>query len=422
MTTQIALDLPPTVGSADRLNGVVYDLRGPVNDRADHLERLGHQILRLNIGDPAPFGFQPPEAILTALHEALPTAHGYSHALGLPAARRSLERHYALREGWPGAHIDSILVGNGVSELVGLTLQALLNTGDEVLIPAPDYPLWTASTVLNGGIAVPYPCDEKDGWQPDLEALEGLVTSRTRAIVLINPNNPTGAVYTREILHGITAIARRHGLLLMSDEIYDRVVYPGYEHISLATIAHDQPCLTFGGLSKTHRIAGYRAGWVVATGFARTDPFVPGLRRLASLRMCSSVPAQHAIGAALDHDSSLEELVSPGGRLFEQRATAIRELSDIPGVTCHEPGGGLYVFPRLDAEVHPIADDEHFALEFLEAEHVLVAPGGAFNWPRPDHLRIAFLPQEPVLSEAIGRLRRFLTTRSQTPRTIRSCP
>lgn len=405
------------IGSSSRLEGVLYDLRGPVQERAAQLEAQGHEILRLNIGNPAPFGFEAPEAVTRALSEVLPTAHGYSDSLGLPEAREAIAEHYAQRAGFPTVPLENVLVGNGVSELVGLTLQALLEPGDEVLIPSPDYPLWTASTVLAGGVPVHYRCDEATGWQPDVEAMAAQITARTRAIVIINPNNPTGAVYTRDTLSQIVELARRNRLVLLSDEIYDRVVYPGYTHHSTAQVAPDQPCITFAGLSKTHRVAGYRAGWIVATGFSPTDSYLGGLRLLASMRMCASVPAQHAITAALRDDHTLPALLEPGGRLFEQRRITLDALADIPGISCHAPGGGLYVFPRLDPEQIPINDDERLVLDILEATHVLFAHGTAFNRTTPDHLRIAFLPQASTLGGAIKALGEFLSSYTQTPHT-----
>ncbi|WP_420751341.1 pyridoxal phosphate-dependent aminotransferase [Rhodococcus sp. O3] len=416
MTTQKTPPASPlTVSSSSRLDGVLYDLRGPVHERAAELERRGQEVLRLNIGNPAPFGFEAPEVVLAALRDSLPHAHGYSESQGLGSAREAIQDHYAARPGFPVAGIDDILIGNGVSELVTLTLQALLEPGDEVLIPSPDYPLWTASTVLAGGVPRHYRCDETAGWEPDTEELELLVTSRTRAIVVINPNNPTGAVYSRRTLDAIAAVADRHGLLLLSDEIYDRIVYPGHVHVSTAQVAPTHPCITFSGLSKTSRVAGYRAGWVVATGFDPDDGYLTGLRLLASMRMCASVPAQHAIAAALRHDDTIATLRIPGGRLYEQRALTVRLLQEIPGVTCHEPGGGLYAFPRIDPHVHDIVDDEQLVLDFLEAEHVLLVHGRAFNWARPDHLRIAFLPRPPVLADAMERFARFLVGYRQHP-------
>jgi alanine-synthesizing transaminase len=396
------------IGRSSRLEGVLYDLRGPVAERAAELEKRGESILRLNIGNPAPFGFEAPSAIVEALRSALPHAHGYSESAGLPETREAISAHYGLRPGFPALAIDDITVGNGVSELVGLTLQALLEPGDEVLIPSPDYPLWTASTVLAGGRAVHYPCVEADGWTPDLAAMEALIGPRTAAIVVINPNNPTGAVYGRAVLEQIAELARRHGLLLLSDEIYDRVVYPGSVHISTAQVAPDVPCVTFAGLSKTHRVAGYRAAWMTATGFHHDDPFLSGVRLLASMRMCASVPAQHAITAALTHDSSLDDLVAPGGRLTRQRDAALDALDAIPGVDTQVAGGGLYLFPRLDPEAHGIVDDEQLVLDFLDAERILLVHGRAFNLQTPDHLRIAFLPEADVLTDALRRLGAFL--------------
>ncbi|WNB89208.1 pyridoxal phosphate-dependent aminotransferase [Glutamicibacter protophormiae] len=404
------------IGASSRLDGVLYDLRGPVHERASELEAEGQEILRLNIGNPAPFGFEAPEAIVEALRGSLPDSHGYSDSQGLPEAREAIVEHYRERVGFPVLAIGNVLIGNGVSELVGLSLQALLEPGDEVLIPSPDYPLWTASTVFAGGTPVPYPCDEAQGWEPDVEAMAGLITPRTRAIVVINPNNPTGAVYSRAVLEGIAGLARRHGLVLLSDEIYDRIVYPGHVHVSTAQAAHDQPVLTFAGLSKTHRVAGFRAAWVAATGFSPTDGYLGGLRLLASMRMCASVPSQHAITAALRHDDSLRGLLVPGGRLHDQMKVTVEALRAIPGVTVHEPGGALYVFARLDTEVHPIIDDEQLVLDFLEAEHVLIVHGRAFNWQRPDHVRLAFLPEQGTLRDVIARFGSFLDSYEQRPR------
>ena len=397
------------IGRSSRLEGVLYDLRGPVAARAAELERRGESILRLNIGNPAPFGFEAPDAIVEALRSALPDAHGYSESAGLPETREAISAHYAARPGFPVLGIDDITVGNGVSELVGLTLQALLEPGDEVLIPSPDYPLWTASTVLAGGRALHYPCVEADGWMPDLAAMEAMIGPRTAAIVVINPNNPTGAVYSREVLEHIAEFARRHRLLLLSDEIYDRVVYPGFTHLSLAQVAPDVPCVTFAGLSKTHRVAGYRAAWMTTTGFAPDDPFLSGVRLLASMRMCASVPAQHAITAALTHDTSLDALVAPTGRLTVQRDAALAALEAIPGVRTQQAGGGLYLFPRLDPEVYRIDDDERLVLDLLDAERILLVQGTAFNWFSPDHLRIAFLPETEVLTDALQRFGSFLS-------------
>lgn len=397
------------VGRSSRLEGVLYDLRGPVAERAAELEKRGEPILRLNIGNPAPFGFEAPPAIVDALRAALPHAHGYSESAGLPETREAIGAHYALRPGFPALGIEDITVGNGVSELVGLTLQALLEPGDEVLIPSPDYPLWTASTVLAGGRAVHYPCVESDGWTPDISAMESLIGPRTAAIVVINPNNPTGAVYGRAVLEQIAELARRHGLLLLSDEIYDRVVFPGFAHVSTAQVAPDVPCVTFAGLSKTHRVAGYRAAWMTATGFRDDDPFLSGVRLLASMRMCASVPAQHAITAALTQDSSLADLVAPDGRLTRQRDAAFGALDAIPGVDTQAAGGGLYLFPRLDPEVHAIRDDEQLVLDFLDAERILLVHGRAFNLHTPDHVRIAFLPEVDVLTDALRRLGAFLS-------------
>ncbi|KJL20421.1 Glutamate-pyruvate aminotransferase AlaA [Microbacterium oxydans] len=377
------------------------------------MEADGHQIVRLNIGNPAPFGFEAPEVIVDSLRGSLSLSHGYSESQGLTEAREAIRDHYLDRAGFSELAIEDILIGNGVSELIGLALQALIEPGDEVLIPMPDFPLWTSATVLAGGVPVSYPCREDVGWEPDLEQLEALVTVRTKALVVINPNNPTGAVYGRSVLEGIVRLAQQHGLLLLSDEIYDRIVYPGHTHINTAAVAAGHPCLTFGGLSKTHRVAGFRSGWVAATGFPRRDAYLAGLRMLASMRICASVPSQRAIVPALKEDDSLAALLRPGGRLHDQMKAATHALRAIPGVTVHEPGGALYLFPRLDVDRFGVIDDERLVRDFLEREHVLLAHGRAFNWAEPDHLRLTVLPPQDVLRDVIGRLGRFLDGYSQ---------
>jgi alanine-synthesizing transaminase len=398
---------------SDKLLGVAYDVRGPLLDEAARMEAEGHRILKLNIGNPAPFGFEAPDEILQAVTRNLPTAQGYSESKGLYSARTAVEQYYQLH-GLDTVHVDDIYLGNGVSELISMTLQALLNDGDEVLIPAPDYPLWTATTSLCGGKAVHYRCDESADWLPDLEDLAGKVTDRTKALVVINPNNPTGAVYPREMLEALAEFARQHDLVVLADEIYDKILYDGNTHTVLASLAPDVFCLTFGGLSKSYRVAGFRAGWVVVSGpKEHAQSYIAGLTVLANMRLCPNVPSQHAIQTALGGYQSINELILPGGRLLAQRDKAWELLNAIPGVSCTKPKGALYVFPRLDPEVYPIVDDERLALDLLRAEKILVTHGRGFNWPAPDHLRIVTLPSVEILEDAITRFGEFLSTYSQ---------
>lgn len=398
------------ITQSSKLAGVRYDVRGPILQEAERLEREGHQILKLNIGNPAPFGFDAPPEIVEEMQRMLPAAQGYSDSRGVLPAREAVVQHY-LEEGFTDITPDDVLLGNGVSELISLVLQALVSPGEEILIPAPDYPLWTAQVTLTGGRAVHYPCDEDNGWMPDLDAIEALITERTKGIVLINPNNPTGAVYSAELVRGFAQLAERHGLVLMADEIYDRILYDGAQHEFAALHVADTLCLTFGGLSKVQRVAGYRSGWVVASGNREiAADFLEGLTLLANMRMCANVPAQYAIPVALTAEASIEELCAPGGRLREQRDAAHRLLNDIPGVDCVVPGGAMYLFPRLDPARYPINDDQHFVIELLRATHVLVTNGRGFNLPTPDHLRFVTLPTVPVLSEAISRIAGYLDT------------
>lgn len=408
------------ITQSSKLAGVRYDVRGPILQEAERLERAGETVLKLNIGNPAPFGFDAPPEIVDELRRILPAAQGYSDSRGVLPAREAVARHYTelgVGEGSGGVAPDDVYLGNGVSELISLVLQALVSPGDEILVPTPDYPLWTAQVTLSGGRAVHYPCDEGNGWMPDLEAIEALVTPRTKGIVLINPNNPTGAVYSAELVRGFAALAERHGLVLMSDEIYDRILYDGAVHEHAALHVAETLCLTFGGLSKTQRVAGFRSGWLVASGNrAVARDFLEGLTLLANMRMCANVPAQYAIPVALSGasgaaaESSIGALCAPGGRLREQRDAAHRLLSAIPGVSCELPGGAMYLFPRLDPEAYPIDDDQHFVIELLRATRVLVTNGRGFNLPTPDHLRFVSLPEVPVLTEAIGRIAEYLET------------
>jgi alanine-synthesizing transaminase len=393
---------------SSKLAGVSYEIRGPVTEYANELEQAGHSVLRLNTGNPALFGFEAPEEILQDIIRNLPNAHGYSDSRGILPARRAVVQRYQ-NLGLPDVGIDDVFLGNGVSELVTMAVQALLEDGDEVLIPAPDFPLWTAVTSLAGGRAVHYLCDEGADWLPDLADMAAKITDRTRAVVIINPNNPTGAVYPRALLEGILDLARRHHLLVFADEIYDKILYDDAVHYCAAALAPDVFCLTFGGLSKSYRVAGFRSGWLVISGpkqHARN--YIEGLATLAGTRLCANVPGQYAIQAALGGRQSIADLVLPGGRLHEQRDHAWERLNEIPGVSCVKPKGALYAFPRLDPAVHAIHDDEKFVLDLLLREKIQVVQGTGFSWPHPDHFRILTLPRVDDLDAAIGRIGRFL--------------
>ncbi|MEJ1156450.1 pyridoxal phosphate-dependent aminotransferase [Microbacterium marmarense] len=397
-----------------KLKDVLYEIRGQALVAADRLEADGHTILKLNTGNPATFGFEAPFQIVRDMIDAVPQAHGYSDSRGIMSARRAVVSRYEEDPTFPSFDPDDVYLGNGVSELITMVMQALLDEGDEVLIPAPDYPLWTAMTSLGGGTPVHYVCDEENGWQPDLEDIRSKITPRTKAIVVINPNNPTGAVYTREILEGIADIAREHSLLVLSDEIYDRILFDDAVHIPMASVAPDLLVLTFNGLSKTYRVAGYRSGWLVITGpKAHAAGFIEGVTLLASTRLCPNVPAQFAVQAALSGVQSIDALIAPTGRLHEQRDAAWKTLESIPGVSCVKPQGALYAFPRFDPNVHEIHDDAKFVYDFLIAEHVLLVQGTGFNWASPDHVRIVTLPEARVLTEAIERLGNFLASYKQ---------
>lgn len=403
-----------TFAQSSKLQDVLYEIRGPVHAHAARLEAEGHRILKLNIGNPAPFGFEAPDVIMRDMIQALPYAQGYSDSQGILPARRAVVTRYELVEGFPRFDVDDVYLGNGVSELITMTLQALLDNGDEVLIPSPDYPLWTASTSLAGGTPVHYLCDETQGWQPDIADLESKITERTKALVVINPNNPTGAVYSQEVLTRMVNLAREYQLLLLADEIYDKILYDDAKHINVASLAHDMLCLTFNGLSKAYRVAGYRAGWLAITGPKdHAGSFIEGINLLANMRLCPNVPAQHAIQVALGGHQSIDDLVLPGGRLLEQRDVAWEKLNAIPGVSCVKPEGALYAFPRLDPEVYDVADDEQLVLDLLLQEKILVTQGTGFNWPAPDHLRIVTLPWSRDLAAAIDRLGNFLVSYRQ---------
>ncbi|TXT26818.1 MAG: alanine-synthesizing transaminase [Gallionellaceae bacterium] len=391
-----------------KLANVCYDIRGPVMARARQMEEEGHRIIKLNIGNLAPFGFDAPEEIQQDVIRNLPDASGYSDSKGLFAPRKAI-MHYCQQKKISGVGLEDIFLGNGASELIVMAMQGLLNTGDEVLIPAPDYPLWTAAVTLAGGAPRHYLCDEQNGWMPDLDDIRRKITSNTRAIVIINPNNPTGALYSDELLLEIIEIARQNQLIVFSDEIYDKMLYDGATHTSIASLADDVLFVTMNGLSKNYRACGYRSGWMIVSGAKkRAQDYLDGLTILASMRLCSNVPGQFAIQTALGGYQSIDDLVAPGGRLCRQRDLAHALLTAIPGVTCVKPKAALYLFPRLDPKMYPIEDDQKFILELLETEKVLVVQGSGFNWPHPDHFRVVFLPNADDLTEAVGRIARFL--------------
>ncbi|MEO6020965.1 MAG: pyridoxal phosphate-dependent aminotransferase [Knoellia sp.] len=398
-----------------KLQHVRYDVRGPILVEAQRLEAEGHKILKLNIGNTAPFGFEAPEAIVADMIHNLPDAQGYTDSRGIYSARTAVAQYYQ-SHGLTETVVDDVYIGNGVSELISMVLQAFVDDGNEILIPAPDYPLWTGAVSLSGGTPVHYRCDEENGWNPDLDDIESKITPNTHALVVINPNNPTGAVYSEEIVKGLVDIARRHDLVLMADEIYEKILYtteavtPVHHHV--ATYAEDDVlCLTFSGLSKAYRVCGYRAGWVMVSGPKHlAESFLEGLTLLANMRMCANVPAQHAIQTALGGYQSINELIVPGGRFFEQIKLANTLLNEIPGVSCVEPQGALYCFPKLDPELYPIEDDEKFVIDLLRAKKILVTHGTGFNWFEPDHFRLVTLPDTEVLTEAIGRIAEYLET------------
>ncbi len=396
------------VHKSQKLANVCYDIRGPVLEHAKKMEDEGHRIIKLNIGNPAPFGFFAPDEIIEDVIVNLPSASGYSDSKGLFAARKSI-MHYAQEKQLPNVSMDDIIIGNGVSELIVMAMQALLDNGDEVLVPAPDYPLWTAAVSLAGGKALHYVCDEEQGWFPSIDDIRAKITPNTRAIVVINPNNPTGAVYPPALLQQIVDLARQHQLIIYADEIYDKVLYDEVKHTSIASLAPDLLVVTFNGLSKNYRACGYRAGWMILCGEKKhARDYIEGLNMLASMRLCANVPAQFAIQTALGGYQSIDDLVAPSGRLARQRDLAHKLLTDIPGVTCVKPQGALYLFPRLDPKIYPISDDQQFILELLQEEKVLLVQGSGFNWIAPDHFRVVFLPNSDDLIEAIGRIARFL--------------
>jgi len=391
-----------------KLANVCYDIRGPVLQRAKAMEEEGQRVIKLNIGNLAPFGFDTPDEVRRDVIVNLPHASGYSDSLGLFAARKAIMQ-YTQEKGIAGVQLDDVYVGNGVSELIVMAMQGLLDDGDEVLVPAPDYPLWTAAVSLAGGRARHYLCDEGADWLPDVDDIRAKVSERTRGIVLINPNNPTGALYPPELLESVIEVARQHELIVFADEIYDKTLYDGATHTSIASLADDVLFVTMNGLSKNYRACGYRAGWMVVSGDKRhARDYLDGLNILASMRLCANVPGQFAVQTALGGYQSINDLVGPGGRLRRQRDLAHRLVTEIPGVTCVKPKAALYLFPRLDPKMYPIEDDQQFVLELLEEEKVLLVQGSGFNWPHPDHVRIVFLPNPDDLDEAIGRIGRFL--------------
>jgi alanine-synthesizing transaminase len=393
---------------SQKLDNVCYDIRGPVLELAQRMEEEGHKIIKLNIGNVGVFGFDPPEEIQLDMIRNLSNASAYSDSKGIFAARKAIMQ-YCQEKGIQGVTLDDVYTGNGVSELIVMSMNALLNDGDEVLVPAPDYPLWTAAVSLSSGTPVHYLCDESKEWAPDLADLRKKITPRTKAIVVINPNNPTGAIYSKEVLLEITQIAREHGLLLFADEIYDKMLYDAEKHVSLASLSTDVVVITFNGLSKNYRSCGYRAGWMIVSGDKEmVRDYIEGLNMLASMRLCANVPGQYAIQTALGGYQSINDLVAEGGRLAKQRDLAWKLITEIPGVSCVKPKSALYLFPKLDLEMYPIEDDQQFVADLLKEEKVLLVQGSGFNWGKPDHFRLVFLPHEDVLKEAITRLARFL--------------
>ncbi len=394
---------------SSKLDNVLYDVRGPVVDEAARMEAEGQRILKLNIGNPAPFGFRAPDEVVHDMRQQLTECEGYSDSRGLFSARKAIMQYAQLKH-LPNVDMEGIYTGNGVSELIQMCMQALLDNGDEVLIPAPDYPLWTACTTLAGGRPVHYLCDEAADWYPDLKDMESKVSERTKAVVVINPNNPTGSVYPREVLEEIVEIARRHQLMIFSDEIYDRLCMDGERHVSIASLAPDLFCVTFSGLSKSHMVAGYRVGWMVLSGNRRcARDFVYGINMLSNMRLCSNVPAQSIVQTALGGYQSVERYVEPGGRIFEQRNYVYEALNAMDGITAVKPKAAFYIFPKIDVKRFNITDDEQFALDLLHEKHILVTRGGGFNWPEPDHFRIVYLPRMEVLHECMRDLADFLS-------------
>ena len=402
-----------TFEKSSKLDCVCYDIRGPIMDEAQRMSEQGIDILKLNIGNPAPFGFKAPKEIEEAIGNNAAITEGYSDSKGLVSAREAILK-YCQSKNMPNVTIDDIYTGNGVSELINLCMQALLDNGDEILIPAPDYPLWTATATLAGGNVVHYICDEQSDWYPDIEDIKSKITPRTKAIVIINPNNPTGAVYPKEILEQIADIARENELIIFSDEIYDRLVMDGYKHTSIASLAPDVFCVTFSGLSKSHMIAGFRIGWMILSGAkSKAKGYIEGINMLSSMRLCSNVPAQSIVQTALGGYQSVNEYTQPGGRVYEQRDFIYKALNDIPGISVVKPHAAFYIFPKIDTEKFNIFNDEQFALDFLHEKQVLVVPGKGFNWNQPDHFRIVYLPDIRQLDKAMKKMKEFFATYKQ---------
>ena len=398
------------INKSNKLANVCYDIRGPIMDRARQMEEEGHKVIKLNIGNLAVFGFDSPEEIQQDMIRNLPNSAGYSDSKGIFAARKAV-MHETQKQGIKGVTLDDIYLGNGASELIVMATNGLLNDGDELLLPAPDYPLWTAAASLSGGTPVHYLCDEANGWMPNLADIRAKITPATRGIVVINPNNPTGAMYSDELLKGIVTIAREHGLVIFADEVYDKVLYDGIKHTAMASLSQDVLTLTFNSLSKSYRSCGYRAGWMVVSGDKKcARDYIEGLNMLSNMRLCANVPGQWAIQTALGGYQSIDDLVGEGGRLRRQRDLAYELITAIPGVSCVKPSAALYMFPRLDPAVYPIADDRQFFLELLEETRVMLVQGTGFNWATPDHFRIVFLPHEDDLREAIRRIAKFLAS------------
>jgi alanine-synthesizing transaminase len=398
-----------TLKKSHKLDSVCYDIRGPVHREARRLEEDGHKILKLNIGNPSPFGFDAPEEIVQDMIHNVPLSQGYSDSRGLFSGRKAVMQ-YCQQKGIANVEIDDVYLGNGASEMIVMSMQALINNGDEVLIPAPDYPLWTAAVALSGGKAVHYMCDEESDWYPDIDDMKSKINDYTRGIVIINPNNPTGAVYPEEVLNRIIDLAREHDLIIFSDEIYDKIIYDDAKHISTASLCEDVFCLTYNGLSKAYRVAGFRAGWMVISGDkTNAADYIEGIELLASMRLCSNVPGQHAIQTALGGYQSINELVAPGGRLYEQRNLAHEMLTAIPGISCVKPKGAMYLFAKMDQSRFNITDDEKMVLDLLTQEKILIVHGSAFNWPDTDHFRIVFLPHVEELTRAFKSISNFFS-------------
>jgi alanine-synthesizing transaminase len=399
-----------SIRKSTKLDNVCYDIRGPVLDKARVMEEEGQKIIKLNIGNLAVFGLEPPDEIVQDMIRNLPQAAGYTDSKGLFAPRKSIV-HYTQEKNIAGVSVDDVYLGNGASELITMSMNALLNQGDEILVPAPDYPLWTASVSLSGGTPVHYMCDEQAEWAPDIEDIASKITPATKGIVIINPNNPTGALYSNDVLLAVIELARKHGLIIFADEIYDKTLFDGNQHTSIASLAEDVLFVTFNGLSKNYRSCGYRAGWMVVSGAKHgACDYIEGLNMLASMRLCANTPGQLAIQTALGGYQSIQDLVAPTGRLCRQRDLAYQLLSEIPGVSVVKPKAALYMFPRLDPEMYPITDDQQFAYDLLAQEKVLVVQGTGFNYPTPDHFRLVFLPNTDDLTEAVGRIAHYLST------------